>query len=98
MRRPPELPDPSSHWPGGPGPDDDPTPVEAAVAALRFGAMLAAALTIVLIYLGTYAGFTAARGPVSLAVVSAFAGPSLAAALRTALRRHRRGRTKERNP
>ncbi|TAK56237.1 MAG: hypothetical protein EPO25_01210 [Gammaproteobacteria bacterium] len=98
MPRPPELPDPTSRWPGGPGPGDDPTPLEAAVAALKFGAILAAALTITLIYLGTYAGIGAERRPVSLAVVVAFAGPSLLAGLRAAWRRRRQRRTKDANP
>ena len=98
MPRPPELPDPTSRWPGGPGLDDEPTPLEAAVAALKFGAILAAALTITLIYLGTYAGIGAARKPVSLAVVVAFAGPSLLAGLRAAWRRRRRGRANDRDP
>jgi hypothetical protein len=37
-----EIPEPTYHWPGGPTADDDPTPVESALAALKIGAILAA--------------------------------------------------------
>ena len=39
-----QIPDPTYHWPGGPSADDDPTPIESALAALRIGAILAAAI------------------------------------------------------
>lgn len=95
MSRPPpetrrEMPEPSPHWPGGPTADDDPTPLESALAALKYGAILAAAVTIVFFYLATYSGFVAPRAGASLAVLAAFVAPSAIAGLRTALAR--RGR------
>jgi len=86
-RRP--MPDPSYQWPGGPTADDDPTPIESALAALKIGAILAAAVTIAFIYLETYAGITMGRRAASLVVLTALALPSLIAAGRTAwVRRH----------
>jgi len=87
-----EIPDPTYHWPGGPTADDDPTPIESALAALKIGALLAAALTIAFIYLGTYAGIVAGRVESSIFVLAAFILPSLIAASRTAWVRRRRGR------
>ena len=87
-RRP--IPEPSYHWPGGPTADDDPTPIESALAALKFGAILAAAVTITFIYLGTYADVDAGRLRPSLIVLVAFTVPSLIAAWRTAWVRRRR--------
>ena len=87
-RRP--IPDPTYHWPGGPSADDDPTPIESALAALRIGAILAAAVTIAFIYLGTDAGLAAGRMGASIIVLIAFVLPSLIAASRTAWVRHRR--------
>jgi len=88
-RRP--IPEPTYHWPGGPTADDDPTPLESALAALKIGAMLAAAITIAFIYLGTYAGIVAGRLRASAIVFIAFVLPSLIAAGRTAWVRRRRG-------
>ena len=85
-----EMPEPSPHWPGGLTADDDPTPVESALAALKFGAILAAGMTIVFFYLATYSGFVAPRAGASVAVLSAFVLPSLVAGLRTAWARRRR--------
>ena len=94
MTRPPherrEMPEPSPYWPGGPGAHDDPTPVESALAALKYGAILAAGTTIVFFYLATYSGYVAPRVGASLAVVAAFVLPSLVAGLRTAWARSRR--------
>ena len=85
-----EIPDPTYQWPGSPTADDDPTPVESALAALKIGAIMAAAVTIAFIYLGTYAGIVTGRRGVSLIVLAAFVLPSLIAACRTAwVRRHR---------
>ena len=89
-RRP--IPDPTYHWPGGPSADDDPTPIESALAALRIGAILAAAITIAFIYLGTDAGLVAGRMESSIIVLVAFVLPSLIAASRTAWVRRHRGR------
>jgi hypothetical protein len=86
-----QIPDPSYQWPGGPGADDEPTPLESALAALKIGAILAAGVTIALIYLGTYAGFTAGRSRSSILVVAVFVLPSLIATARTAWVRRRRG-------
>ena len=85
-----EMREPSPHWPGGLTADDDPTPVESALAALKFGAILAAGMTIVFFYLATYSGFVAPRAGASLAVLAAFVLPSLIAGLRTAWARRRR--------
>jgi len=89
-RRP--MPEPTYHWPGGPTADDDPTPIESALAALKIGALLAATVTIVFIYLGTYAGVGGGHLGTSLIVVTAFVLPSLIAAWRTAWVRRRRAR------
>ena len=88
-RRP--IPEPTYHWPGSPGADDDPTPIESALAALKIGAILAAAITIAFIYLSTYAGIVAGRVGSSILVLTAFLLPSLIAASRTAWVRRRRG-------
>jgi hypothetical protein len=85
-----EIPEPTYQWPGGPTPDDDPTPIESALAALKYGAILAAGLTIVFFYLATYSGFVVPRAGASLAVLAAFVLPSLVAFLRNALARRRR--------
>ena len=85
-----EIPEPTYQWPGGPTADDDPTPVESALAALKIGAILAAGVTIVFFYLSTYGGFVAPRAGSTLAVIAAFVGPSIIAFLRTAWARRRR--------
>ena len=85
-----EIPEPTYHWPGGPSADDDPTPIESALAALKLGAILAAGMTIAFFYLATYSGYVAPRAAASLAVLAAFAVPSVIAFLRTAWVRRRR--------
>ncbi len=85
-----DIPEPTYHWPGGPSADDDPTPLESALAALKFGAILAAGMTIVFFYLATYSGFVVSRSRASLGVLAAFVLPSLLAYLRTAVVRRRR--------
>ncbi len=85
-----EIPEPTYHWPGGPTADDDPTPLESALAALKIGAILAAAVTIVFFYLATYGGVLIGRLTASLAVLAAFVVPSLVAFLRTRWVRRRR--------
>jgi hypothetical protein len=89
------MPEPTYHWPGGPTADDDPTPIESALAALKIGAILAATVTIAFIYLGTYAGIVGGRLGSSVIVASALALPSVIAAWRTAWVRRRRA---TRNP
>ena len=86
-----QIPEPTYHWPGGPTADDDPTPIESALAALKIGAILAAAITIAFIYLGTYAGIVAGRMESTAIVLAAFVLPSAIAAWRTAWVRRRRG-------
>jgi len=85
-----EMPEPSPHWPGGLTAHDDPTPVESALAALKFGAILAAGMTIVFFYLATYSGFVTPRAGASLSVLAAFVLPSLIAGLKTAWARRQR--------
>ncbi|MGH8250823.1 MAG: hypothetical protein ACREVI_09015 [Steroidobacteraceae bacterium] len=87
-RRP--IPEPTYHWPGGPTADDDPTPVESALAALKIGAILAAAVTIAFFYFATYGGRTAGRMTASVSVLAAFVLPSVIAFLRNWLTRRRR--------
>jgi hypothetical protein len=85
-----EIPEPTYHWPGGPSADDDPTPLESALAALKLGAIAAAAVTIVFFYLATYGATVIGRAASSLAVLSAFVLPSVIAFLRTLWVRRRR--------
>ena len=85
-----EIPEPTYHWPGGPSPEDDPTPAEAALAALKAGAILAAAVTIVFFYLATYSATRVPTPVASSAVLAAFCLPSLAAWLRARSARRRR--------
>ncbi len=85
-----EIPEPTYHWPGGLTADDDPTPVESALAALKIGAILAAGITIVFFYFATYANARVARPTASLAVLAAFCLPSIVAFLRTRWARRRR--------
>jgi amino acid transporter len=87
-RRP--IPEPTYHWPGGPTADDDPTPLESALAALKIGAILAAAVTIVFFYLATYSGIRTQAAVASVAVLAAFLLPSTIAFLRTRWTRRRR--------
>ncbi|MGH7830309.1 MAG: hypothetical protein ACREP8_09030 [Candidatus Binatia bacterium] len=87
-RRP--IPEPTYHWPGGPTADDEPTPLESALAALKIGAILAATVTIVFFYLATYGGVVAGRTGPTLAVLAAFILPSVIAFLRTLWARRRR--------
>jgi hypothetical protein len=85
-----EIPEPTPHWPVGPGVDDDPTPIESALAALKLGAILAAGVTIVFFYLATYSDTRIPRSTASLAALAAFSLPSVAAFLRTRWTRRRR--------
>jgi hypothetical protein len=87
-----EIPEPTYHWPGGLTADDDPTPVESALAALKIGAILAAGVTIVFFYLATYTGFLVPRAGASLAVLASFTLPSVIAFVRTHWTRRRRRR------
>ncbi|MBS1200092.1 MAG: hypothetical protein H6R27_770 [Proteobacteria bacterium] len=94
MTKPDPIKEPSYNWPTG-RTDDDATPVEKALAALKVGALLAGTVTIALIYLGTYAGLEGRSDLVSMCVLAAFLTPSLAAFL-LARRRDRRRRRERR--
>ena len=94
------IPEPTYHWPGGPTAEDDPTPLESALAALKLGAIAAAAATILYYYLGVYRGIVVGRLAMTSTVLAAFVLPSLLAFLRTRWARRRRagGRPGNRNP
>jgi hypothetical protein len=85
-----EIPEPSYHWPSGPGADDDPTPLESAVAALKLGAIAAAVATIVYYYLAVYRGIVTGRAAMTSTVLAVFLLPSLLAFLRNRWARRRR--------
>jgi hypothetical protein len=87
-RRP--IPEPTYHWPGGLTAEDDPTPLESALATLKIGAILAATVTIVFFYLATYSGIGIRPDVASVAVLAAFLLPSTVAFLRTRWSRRRR--------
>jgi hypothetical protein len=87
-RRP--IPEPTYHWPGGPTADDDPTPIESALAALKIGAMLAVGVTIALFYFASYGSLIIGRAAASAAVLAAFLFPSGLAFLSSSLKRRRR--------
>jgi hypothetical protein len=88
MKRPAPIKDPTYNLPSA-GSDENATPAEKALAALKVGAIAAAAVTIVLIYISTYGGLKGQRDLISLAVVTAFLLPSVIAYL-LALRADRR--------
>jgi hypothetical protein len=85
-----DIPEPTYHWPGGPTAEDDPTPLESALAALKFGAIAAAAATILYYYLAVYRGIVTGRLAMTSTVLAAFVLPSLLAFLRTRWARRRR--------
>ncbi len=90
---------PGYGWPTATIDDTDATPAERALGALKIGAILAVALTIVLIYISASGGLKGGRDLISLLVVATFLLPSLIAwllAWRARLRR--RGADRARNP
>jgi hypothetical protein len=89
MNRPDPIKDPSYNWPTG-RTDEDASPLEKALAALKVGALLAGTLTIAFIYLRTYAGVRERTDLVSLLVLVAFVTPSVVAWARA--RRRGKGR------
>jgi len=89
MNRPDPIKDPSYNWPTG-RTDEQASPAEKALAALKVGALLAGTLTITFIYLRTYAGVRERTELVSLLVLVAFVAPSVVAWVR-ARRRQQRG-------
>ena len=90
MKRPAPIKDPTHNLPSRSS-DENPTPAEKALGALKVGAIAAAAVTIVLIYITTYGGLKGQRDLISLAVMAAFVLPSVIAYL-LALRARRRQR------
>ncbi len=88
MSKPDPIRDPDYRWPSA-NVGDTATPVQRALAALKVGALLAGAVTIVLMYSRTYAGLVVPGGLASAAVLAAFLLPSLSAWL-AARRRARR--------
>jgi Sec-independent protein secretion pathway component TatC len=91
-KRPDPIRDPTYNLPSAAAYHDIASPLERALGALKVGAILAAAVTIPLIYLEAYGVLEAGRDLISLAVVVAFLLPSLIAYLlgwRALLRRRR---------
>jgi len=78
MKRPDPIKDPSYNWPTG-RTEEDASPLEKALAALKVGALLAGTLTIAFIYLRTYAGVRERSDLVSVLVLVAFVAPSVIA-------------------
>jgi len=91
MKRPRPIRDPSYNLPSAE--DEDATPAERALAALKVGAILAAVVTIFLIYVSTYGGLKGKQDLVSLAVLVAFVAPSVLAYVRGLLHQRRRNRS-----
>lgn len=92
-RRPDRFRDPTYNLPSASGFEDVATPMERALSALKVGAILAAAVTIALIYVGAYGGGARARQEwVSVAVLVAFVLPSAVAYVRARRQRLRRGK------
>ncbi|MFZ8987511.1 MAG: hypothetical protein ACO21O_11845 [Steroidobacteraceae bacterium] len=88
MPKPDPIRDPDYRWPSA-SVGDSATPIQRALGALKMGALLAGAVTIVLMYARTYAGVAVPGGLASAAVLAAFLLPSLSAWL-AARRRARR--------
>ena len=90
MKRPDPIRDPTYNLPSAESFRDIATPLERALSALKVGAILAAVITIALIYAGAYGGLRGRQDLVSMAVLGAFILPSLIAyvlAWRSRLRR-----------
>jgi uncharacterized membrane protein len=90
MKRPDPIRDPTYNLPSAEAFRDIATPLEKALSALKVGAILAAVVTIALIYAGAYGGLRGRQELVSMVVLAAFILPSLiayVAAWRTRLRR-----------
>jgi hypothetical protein len=90
MRKPTPIRDPSYNLPTVD--DENATPAERALAALKIGAILAAVVTITLIYVGTYGGLEDRQDLASLGVLLAFVTPSALAYIRGLVLRRRRKR------
>jgi len=90
MKKPTPIRDPSYNLPSVD--DENATPAERALSALKIGAILAAVVTITLIYVGTYGGLEGQQDLVSLAVLVAFVAPSVLAYVRGVWLQRRRKR------
>ena len=90
MKKPTPIRDPSYNLPTVD--DENATPAERALAALKVGAILAAVVTITLIYVGTSGGLEGRQDLASLVVLVAFVTPSVLAWLRGLLLQRRRKR------
>ncbi len=93
--RPNPFRDPTYNLPSASGFEDVATPLERALSALKVGAILAAVVTIVMIYAGAYGGAKGREDWVSLSVLVAFILPSAVAYVRA---RRERLRRKAREP
>lgn len=83
--------DPTYNLPSAAGFEDVATPMEKALSALKVGAILAAVVTITLIYVGAYGGGARGRQEwVSLVVLVAFVLPSAVAYVRARRQKLRR--------
>jgi uncharacterized protein (DUF2062 family) len=96
-RRPDPIRDPTYNLPSASGCEDLATPLEKALSAVKVGAILAAAVTVVLIYLGAYGGIKGNREWASVAVLVALVTPSAVAWVR-ARRARIRARRASREP
>ena len=95
MKRPEPIRDPTYNLPSASS-DENATPAEKALGALKVGAIAAAAVTIVLIYISAYGGLTGQRDLISLAVMVAFVLPSIVAYLFAWHARRRAGHSEDR--
>ena len=82
--------DPSYNLPSPSAFDEVATPLEKALMALKVGAILAAVVTIVLLYAGVYGGVRGRGEWASFAVIVAFVLPSAMAYVRARRERLRR--------
>lgn len=83
--------DPTYNLPSASSFEDVATPMEMALSALKIGAILAAVVTIALVYVGAYGGGVRGRQEwVSVAVMVAFVLPSAVAYVRARRQRLRR--------
>ncbi len=94
MKRPEPIRDPTYNLPSASS-DENATPAEKALGALKIGAIAAAAVTIVLIYISAYGGLTGQRDLISLAVMAAFVLPSIIAYVLAWFARRRAGHSSD---
>ena len=94
MKSPAPIRDPTDNLPSASS-DENATPAERALGALKIGAIAAVVVTIVLIYVTAYGGLRGRRDLASLLVVVAFLLPSVIAYLLARRARRREGRAGE---